>query len=303
MPDRICVVGSLALDTIQTPLGSATDVLGGSCSYFAVAASFFAPVNLVGVVGTDFPAEELAFLASCGINLEGLSTVEGPTFRWTGRYHENMNVRDTLDLQLNVFGEFSPKLPASYRNTEMVFLANISPRLQTGVLSQLTSSKYIGADSMDHWIQEERQSLEELLSRIDLLSINDAEATLLSGESNVVASARKILEMGPTSVLIKRGEYGVLQFSSDDVFAVPAFPLEHVTDPTGAGDCFAGGLFGSLAAAGEVTKRSLRRAIVHGSVLASFAVEDFSLMRLKTLTRDDVDRRFNQFMALTDFHT
>jgi len=298
----VCVVGSVAFDSIETPSGSAADVLGGSCSYFAVAASFFAPVNMVAIVGSDFPQAERDFLDSRGINLDGLEVVDGRTFRWTGRYHEDMNVRDTLDLQLNVFADFSPQLPESYRDSELVFLANIQPGLQSRVLSQLRSLKLVGADTMDHWIDEDRDALLELLADVDLLSINDSEAAQLSGEANVVAAARSILEMGPDTLLIKRGEYGALQFSADDIFAVPAYPLEHVIDPTGAGDCFAGGLFGSLAAAGEVDRKSLRRAIVHGSVLASFAVEDFGLNRLKRLTREDVDARFRQFMALTDFH-
>ncbi len=303
MPEDICVVGSLAVDTIETPSGRADDVLGGSCAYFAVAASFFAPVNLVGVVGSDFPDSERRFLETCGINLQGMTTVEGSTFRWTGRYHEDMNVRDTLDLQLNVFGDFQPHIPEDYRDSSFVFLANIQPSLQSDVLSQLAAPSLIGADTMDHWIAQNREELIGLLSDIQLLSINDAEAMQLSGCTNVVAAAREILAMGPETVLIKRGEYGVIQFAADDVFAVPAFPLEHVKDPTGAGDCFAGGLFGSLAAAGEVNRKTLRRAIVHGSVLASFAVEDFSLNRLKALDREQIDGRFSQFMALTDFHS
>jgi len=303
MSSSVCVVGSVALDTIETPAGHAPEVLGGSCSYFSVAASFFAPVNMVGVVGSDFPEDERSFLESRGISLEGLEVVEGRTFRWSGRYHEDVNIRDTLDLQLNVFGDFSPDLPDAYRDSELVFLANIQPDLQDKVLSQLRSVKLIGADTMDHWIEGSRAELERLLSKVDLLSINDSEAVQLSGETNMVAAARKILGMGPDTLLIKRGEYGALQFAADDIFAVPAFPLETVVDPTGAGDCFAGGLFGSLAAAGEVTRKSLRRAIVHGSVVASFAVEDFGLGRLKSLSREDVDGRYRQFMALTDFHT
>ena len=258
---------------------------------------------MVGVIGSDFPVAEREFMESRGINLEGLEVVEGATFRWTGRYHENMNVRDTLDLQLNVFGDFNPKLPASYRDSDLVFLANIQPGLQTRVLSQLGSYKLVGADTMDHWIAESRADLLDLLKDVDILSINDSEAELLSGDRNVVVAARKILDMGPKSLLIKRGEYGALLFSADDIFAVPAYPLETVVDPTGAGDCFAGGLFGSLAESGEFDGKGLRRAIVHGSVVASFAVEDYGLARLKTLTRDEVDRRFQAFMALTDFHS
>jgi len=299
----VCVVGSVALDSIETPSGSAEDVLGGSCSYFSLAASYFAPVNMVGVIGRDFPRGERELLASRGINLEGLEEVDGRTFRWRGRYHEDMNVRDTLDLQLNVFGEFAPRLPDAYRDSELVFLANIQPGLQKGVLGQLRSVRLVGADTMDHWIQGDRDALLSLLSDVDILSINDSEAQMLSGERNIVAAARKILEMGPKTLLVKRGEYGALQFSSDDVFAVPAFPLETVVDPTGAGDCFAGGMFGSLAESGSFDGRALRRAIVYGSVVASFCVEDFGPRRLRTVTRDDVERRYRQFMALTDFHS
>jgi sugar/nucleoside kinase (ribokinase family) len=204
----VCVVGSVALDSIRTPTGSVDNILGGSCSYFSVAASFFAPVNMVGVIGSDFPESERRFMESCGINLEGLEVVDGGTFRWTGRYHENMNVRDTLDLQLNVFGEFNPKLPQSYRDSDLVFLANIQPGLQSNVLSQLNSVKLVGADTVDHWITDDRDALVDLLKDVHILSINDSEAEMLSGERNVVTAARKSLDMGPSSLLIKRGEYG-----------------------------------------------------------------------------------------------
>jgi sugar/nucleoside kinase (ribokinase family) len=303
MAKSVCVVGSVALDDVETPGGSAKDVLGGACSYFSVGASFFAPVNLVGVVGKDFPEADRRFLVERGINIEGLEETDGDTFRWSGRYHENMNIRDTLDLKLNVFESFQPKLPASYRGSEFVFLANIQPTLQADVLSQLIKPEYVGADTMDHWINSAPKELLALLAQVDLLSINDSEACLLAGESNVVRAARKILAMGPRHLIVKRGEYGALQFSEKEIFAVPAFPLEHVVDPTGAGDSFAGGLFGSLAADGEVTSRSLRRAIVNGTVVASFTVEDFGLNRLRTLEREDVDARYRQFMAITDFQS
>jgi sugar/nucleoside kinase (ribokinase family) len=303
MSSSVCVVGSVALDSIETADSSAMDVLGGSCSYFSVAAAYFASINMVGVIGSDFPAHEKGFLESRGINLDGLEEVDGKTFRWHGRYHEDMNVRDTLDLQLNVFGDFAPKLPESYRDSDLVFLANIQPDLQSGVLSQLNAVKLVGADTMDHWISEQRDDLLALLADVDLLSINDSEAVLLSGEKNLVVAARKILDMGPKTLLVKRGEYGALQFAADDIFAVPAFPLENVVDPTGAGDCFAGGLFGSLAEQGEFDGRALRRAIVYGSVVASFCVEDFGPGRLREVSRDDIEKRFRQFMALTDFHS
>ncbi len=303
MSDSVCVVGSVAFDTIETPDGRADDVLGGASTYFSVAASFFAPVNLVGIVGTDFPDEERRFLSQCGINLEGLVEAEGRTFRWSGRYHENMNVRDTLDTQLNVFEHFAPELPESYRSSELVFLGNIQPALQSNVLSQLEKPKCVGADTMNYWIEQSPDELRRLISRVDLLSINDSEVFQLSGESNIVRAARKILDMGPRHLIVKRGEYGALYFSSGEIFAVPAFPLEDVVDPTGAGDSFAGGVFGSLAETGTVDSRSLRRAIVYGSVVASFTVEHFGLNRLKALTREEIEERFGQFMSLTDFHS
>ncbi len=299
----ILVVGSVAFDTIETPHhGRADEVLGGSASYFAVAASYFAPVKLVAVIGEDFPAKEKDFLASRKIDLEGLSVSKGKTFRWTGRYHEDMNIRDTLDLQLNVFSTFSPVLPESYRNSPFVFLANINPGLQDGVLDQLTMTpRLIACDTITHWIEGARKELEALLKRVEMMVINDEEARMLSGESNVVRAARKILNMGPKTLLVKRGEYGVLSFSPNSVFAVPAYPLEEVFDPTGAGDSFAGGMMGYLAASGDLSEANVRKGIVYGSVVASFVVEDFSLNRFRTLTRDDIERRYRQFVSLTEF--
>jgi len=291
----------VAFDTIETPYGRAEEVLGGSAAYFAVAASYFARVKLVAVVGADFPAHERAFLASRDIDLEGLEVRKGRTFRWSGRYHEDMNVRDTLDLQLNVFSDFSPVLPARYRNAPFVFLANINPGLQGGVLDQLTQPRLIACDTISHWIEGARPELEALLKKVEVLIINDEEARLLSGEHNLVRAARKILALGPRTLLVKRGEYGVLLFSANSVFAVPAYPLEEVIDPTGAGDSFAGGFLGFLARSGDLSEANLRRAIVYGSVVASFVVEDFSLRRLHTLTRDDIDRRYRQFVSLTEF--
>jgi sugar/nucleoside kinase (ribokinase family) len=298
---KIVVVGSMAFDTVETPFGKVEEVIGGSASFFGVAASFFAPVQMVAIVGEDFPCEELEFFRSHGIDIAGVEVVPGRTFRWTGRYHEDMNLRDTLDLQLNVFANFSPRLPDSYRDAEICFLGNIQPGLQSGVLEQLRRPLLIGADTMNHWIVDTRPELERLIRQCQILTINDEEARLLSGERNIVRAARKILAMGPTSVLIKRGEYGVLHFSPDSVFAVPAYPLEQVFDPTGAGDAFAGGFIGSLARSGDFSTANVRRAIVYGSVLASFVVEDFSLRRLKTLTNDDVEQRYRQFVALTEF--
>lgn len=303
MSKSVCVVGSVALDKVETPSGKAESVLGGASTYFAVAASFFAPVNMVGVVGNDFPEAERRFLVDRGIDLDGLEEADGKTFSWHGRYHENMNIRDTVHLDLGVFENFEPNLPESYRSSEFVFLGNIQPDLQCKVLDQLIAPEYVGADTMDHWINTAPEALNSLIGRIDLLSINDSEAAQLSHEPNLVRAARKILDLGPSHLIVKRGEYGALQFSADEIFSVPAFPLETVIDPTGAGDTFAGGVFGYLAEVGGVDRASLRRAIVYGSVVASFTVEAFGLDRLRTLKREELDLRFRQFMALTDFHT
>lgn len=296
----LVVVGSIALDTVETPRGRAEEVLGGAALYFSLAASLFAPVRMVGVVGADFPRGTLDELRQRGIDLAGVESAAGPTFRWTGRYHEDVNVRDTLHLDLGVFANFRPKLPEAYRDSQYVFLANIDPLLQASVLDQLHAPGVIGCDTMNHWIVESRPALTSLLGRVGILVINDEEARLLSGERNVVRAAAKILEMGPKAVLIKRGEYGVIQFAGGSVFAVPAFPLEEVTDPTGAGDCFAGGFMGELARSGDTSPASLRRAIVYGSVMGSFVVEDFGPRRLLQLTGDEVERRYRQFVSLTD---
>jgi sugar/nucleoside kinase (ribokinase family) len=287
-------------DSIETSYGKVERALGGAATYFAVAASFFAPVRMVAAVGEDFPREEIDFLSRRGIDLAGLQQRAGLTGAWVGRYHEDMNQRDTLQLDLNVFADFRPQLPASYRDAQYVFLANIDPRLQAMVLDQLPAPGLIGCDTMNHWISGSRSELEQLLSRIHVLVINDEEARLLSGERNVVRAARRLLAMGPRRVLIKRGEYGVIQFAANSVFAVPAFPLEEVFDPTGAGDSFAGGFMGELARSGDTSEAGLRRAIVYGSVVASFVVEDFGMNRLRTVTKDEIEYRYRQFVALTD---
>jgi sugar/nucleoside kinase (ribokinase family) len=299
----ILVVGTVAFDSIEAPSGSADRVLGGSASYFAVAASFFHPVQIVGVIGEDFPEEHLEMFGRRGIDLAGLQKEKGPTFYWRGRYHEDVNIRDTLELQLNVLSGFRPRLPESYRSAEYVFLGNIDPDMQAEVLDQLRGSRYLACDTMDHWIHSNRPGLEKVLARVETLVINDSEARLLSGENNIVRAARGILKMGPKVILIKRGEYGVLEFSDSSVFATPAYPLEEVFDPTGAGDSFAGGFMGQLARSRDHTQRGLRRAIIYGSVVASFSVEDFGLKRLDRLTPEEIESRFRQFLDLTDFHT
>jgi len=297
----IAVVGSVAFDDIETPGGRAENVLGGSATHFAVAASFFAPVHLIAVVGDDFPQAERDYLASRGIDLSGLDSRPGKTFRWTGRYHEDLNVRDTLRLDLNVFAEFQPRVGAATRRLPFVYLGNIAPGLQAGVLDQFEAPRLVACDTIDHWIETARTEFEAILPRLDLLVLNDEETRLLARERNTVRAARRILERGVKRVLVKRGEYGAILFSPESVFAVPAYPLEEVFDPTGAGDSFAGGLLGYLAATGDLSEAGLRRGIVYGSVLASFIVEDFGGRRLRTLTKDDVERRYKRFVALTEF--
>ena len=297
------MVGTVAFDSIETPFGSAERVLGGSASYFAVAASFFSPVKIVGVIGQDFPQEYLTIFSGRGVDLEGLRREKGETFHWRGRYHEDLNVRDTVELHLNVLSGFVPHLPESYRDAEYVFLGNIDPDMQMEVLRQLRRMRLVACDTMDHWILNSGAALRKVLRKIETLVINDSEARLLSGEHNIVRAARAILKMGPKVVLIKRGEYGVLQFSDSSIFGTPAYPLEEVFDPTGAGDSFAGGFMGYLARSGDHSERGLRRSIVYGSVVASFTVEDFGLKRLTRLSLGEVEERYQRFLALTDFHT
>ncbi|MGE5817568.1 MAG: PfkB family carbohydrate kinase [Deltaproteobacteria bacterium] len=299
----VLVVGTVAFDSIETPLGSAERILGGSAAYFALGASFFAPVRVVGVIGQDFPEEHLELFLQRGIDLEGLKREKGNTFHWRGRYHEDVNVRDTLELHLNVLSNFVPQLPDRYRDAEYVFLGNIDPVMQLEVLNQIRKMKLVACDTMDHWIKESAQDLRKVLKRIEMLVINDSEARLLSGYQNIVRAARAILKMGPKVVLIKRGEYGVLQFSDSSVFATPAYPLEEVFDPTGAGDSFAGGFFGQIARSGDSSQRGIRRAIVYGSVVASFTVEDFGVKRLTAASLPEIEERYQRFVQLTDFHT
>jgi sugar/nucleoside kinase (ribokinase family) len=296
----LLVVGSVALDSIETPSGQRDDILGGSASYFSTVASLFEQVFLVAVVGRDFPEDHVRFLGSRSIDLEGLRRAPGRTFRWRGRYGENLNEAQTLETQLNCFETFNPELPERYRQAEYVFLANIDPELQIRVLDQVRAPRFVACDTMNFWIQGKPEALRRTLSRVDCVMINDGEARLLSGERNLPRAARAIRALGPKQVVIKRGEYGALVFD-DDVFAVPAFPLEEVHDPTGAGDSFAGGFMGYLAHLRRHEPETVRRAAVMGSVAASFAVEDFSLDRLKRLTRADLDARYQKFRHLVYF--
>ncbi len=299
----ILVVGSVAFDTVETPFGKAEKVLGGSASFFSVAASFFAPVQLVGVVGADFGEAQLQAFRGRNIDLAGLERAEGKTFHWQGKYSYDLNSRDTIATDLNVFELFKPKIPAAYRKAEHVFLGNIDPVLQREVLDQVDKPRLVACDTMNFWISGKAEELRKTLARVDVLLINDAEARQLSGEWNIVKAARSIRAMGPRTLVVKKGEHGVLMFSDHGSFAAPAFPLEDVFDPTGAGDTFAGGFIGYLAGAGDSSDETLRRAVVMGSTLASFSVEAFSLDRLLTLTRAEVDERFRHFKRLTHFET
>ncbi|HSM93806.1 MAG TPA: PfkB family carbohydrate kinase [Anaeromyxobacteraceae bacterium] len=297
----LLVVGSVALDSLETPFGRRTDVLGGSASYFASAASFFLPTRVVAVVGEDFPAEHVDFLGSRGIDLSGLVRRPGRTFRWSGRYEFDLNTAHTLDTQLNVFAEFQPELPEHFRDSSYVFLGNIDPDLQRKVLDQVRAPRFVAMDTMNYWITSKRSSLLETLKRVDMAFVNDAEARQLAGEHNVVKAAKAILRMGPRAVVVKRGEYGAAFFSGDEVFMASAYPLPSVFDPTGAGDSFAGGFMGYLAKSGREERGVLRRAIVLGSVLASFVVEQFSLDRLRSLTPLEIKERYAEARQLAHF--
>ncbi|HEU5395197.1 MAG TPA: PfkB family carbohydrate kinase [Candidatus Methylomirabilis sp.] len=298
---KILVVGSVAYDTVRTPFGEGTEVLGGSAAYFAVAAAFFADVRLVAVVGEDFAEEHLQLLRERHVDLEGLSRVPGRTFRWRGEYGFDLNEAKTLETHLNVFAAFRPRIPPAYRESEIVFLANIDPDLQREVLGQVAAPKLVAADTMNFWITGKPEALRETLQQVHTLLVNDAEARMLAGEPNLVKAARKILSWGPRSLVIKRGEYGALMFSDGWWFSAPALPLEQILDPTGAGDSFAGGFLGYLANTGNFSLDNVRKAVIMGSVMASFAVEDFSLRRLTRLTYPEIEARYRQFKELARF--
>lgn len=298
---KLLVVGSVALDTVKTPFGEGTEVLGGSATYFSTAASYFTSVDLIAVVGEDFPEEHVKFLESRGINLAGLERRPGETFRWKGEYSHQLNEARTLDTRLNVFETFRPKIPEQYRTPDVLFLGNIDPILQLDVLHQVKRPPLVACDTMNFWINGRQEALWKVLKHIDALLINDGEARALGGDPNLVKVARKILAHGPKYLIIKRGEYGVLLFSEKEVFGAPAYPLEEVRDPTGAGDTFAGGFLGYLAATGNRSPEAIRQAIIFGSVMASFTVEAFSLDRLKILDYKEIEERFRSFKRLTHF--
>ena len=299
----LLVVGSVAYDSVQTPAGRRDRALGGSAVYFSLAASYLTEVSLVGVVGEDFDDRHVGLLKSHDVDVSGLERVKGRTFHWSGVYSsEDVNQRETLDTQLNVFAEFSPSLSECHRSSDFVFLANIDPALQLDVLGQLDDRpKFSALDSMDFWIDGSRGDLERVVSKVDLLFLDEGEARSLSGEFNLVRAAKNIQQKGPRTVVIKRGEHGVLMVDREDVFSAPAYPLESVVDPTGAGDSFAGGFMGTIAATGDTSNQGLRRAAVIGSVMGSFTVEDFSTEKLESLTLSDIQRRFKQIQSLTYF--
>lgn len=298
----ILAVGSMALDTVRTPFGRAQDALGGSVSYFSAAARFFTPVSVVAAVGSDFPPRHLALFKRLGIDTRGLLTVPGgKTFRWAGVYSYDLNNPKTLKTELNVFEHFRPKLSEAHRSKRFVFLANVDPEIQYSVLKQVRRPVLTACDTMNFWIGGKRKALLKLLKCVDVFLCNDAEVRQLSGEFNLIAAARWVLSRGPKLVVIKKGEHGVCCFSKGSTFTVPAYLLEKVFDPTGAGDTFAGGFIGTLAKAGRLDAAAIRRAAVNGSVLASYNVESFSLDRLARLKRTDIDRRRGHFRELTRF--
>ena len=299
----ILVVGSAALDSVETPAGRVEDALGGSAIYFSTAASFFSDsIRMVAVVGDDFPQEHLAFLESRQINIEGLERVEGgQTFRWGGRYTDDLNSASTLFTDLNVYGDFQPKLPESYRDTPYVFLANINPELQLNVLGQVNQPKLVVCDTMNLWIDNSRAALMQTLGMVDILILNDAEARLLTEENNLISAAKKILTFGPSRVIVKKGEHGAMSLTETTFFSAPAHSLESVCDPTGAGDSFAGGFLGYVASVDDIAEETIRQAIMYGTIVASFNVEDFSLNRQRILKRAEIDRRYQELRESTRY--
>jgi sugar/nucleoside kinase (ribokinase family) len=298
----LLVVGSVAFDGLESPYGKVDRTLGGAATYFAVSASFFTPVDLVAIVGDDFTDQDAKVFHDRKIDCEGLERAAGKSFFWAGKYLENLNERVTLTTELNVFADFKPKLPERYRDAKFVFLANIAPDLQRDVLQQVKKRPKIAAlDTMNYWIERTNEDLIETLKHVDILMINDSETRQLSSEHNLLRAAKRIFKLGPSTLIIKRGEYGAMMVDKRGVFCVPAFPLEEPHDPTGAGDSFAGGFMGYLASVGNAGDMSLRRAMVYGSVMGSFTVEKFGLDRLKTLKRSEIHARARHFAKLTQF--
>lgn len=297
----LLVVGSVALDTVQTPYGEATEVLGGSAVYFSFAASFFTPVRLMSVVGEDFPHEHVELLVSRKIDASGLLPVPGRTFRWSGRYAGAMNAAETLSVELNVFGHFDPKVPEPFVDSRYVFLANGPPAVQMRVLSQMRSPELVVADTMNYYIREEPRAVAKVMGMVDGAVMNDAEARMMTGLENLPLAGRKLLELGPKFVVIKKGEHGALLVTHDGFFVLPAYPTTNVVDPTGAGDSFAGGMMGYLARQGDASVAELKRALAYGTVIASLNVEGFSLDRMKTATPADVEERYRHLRRMIEF--
>ncbi len=297
----VLIVGSVALDTVITPFGKNVEALGGSATYFALAASYFGSPRIVAVVGEDFPQEHTELLHRNNVDLQGLEVRPGKTFRWTGEYGYDLNQRETLATSLNVFEHFHPRLPDSYRESRFVFLGNIHPELQLEVLEQVDSPLFVACDTMNLWIENEREALAKLIRRVDAIVLNDSEARELAQEPNLARAARRIHELGCLQVIIKKGEHGCLFFTPHSHFSAPAYPLEEVNDPTGAGDSFAGGFMGYLVRQGKIDDVSIRRAIVYGSVLASFSVESFGVARLVRLSQDEINARYKEFLEITHF--
>ncbi len=297
----VLVVGSVALDSVETPFGKADDVLGGSATFFSASASHLTEVSVVGVIGNDYPVDKLEPLKKRGVDFSGLEQADGPSFRWRGRYGNDLSSAETLETHLGVFSHFSPKIPKELRKSPFVFLANIDPRLQLDVLQQVEKPRLIACDTMNFWIQSRRPDLLKLLEKVDLVLLNDGEARQLTEQANLLQAARWIMARGPRHVIIKKGEHGAFMFTSDSIFFAPAFPLEDVFDPTGAGDSFAGGFIGYLARTGDMSEANMRRAVVYGSVMGSFAVEKFSIERLLTVTKGEIDQRVRAMQKLVSF--
>ena len=303
MKHPVLVVGSVALDSVETPFGKADNVIGGSANFFSASASHLAPVRVVGVVGNDYPMNRLEPLIKRGVDFAGVETADGPSFRWRGRYRHDLNVAETLETHLGVFSNFHPKIPDQFRDSPFVFLGNIDPRLQLDVLDQVSEPKLVACDTMNFWIESRRPELMALLERVDAITLNDGEARQLTEQFNLIKAAKWIMDRGPKLVIIKKGEHGAFMFTPTSVFFAPAYPLEEVFDPTGAGDSFAGGFMGYLAHTGDISEANLRRAVIYGSAMGSFAVEKFSVDRLLEIDANDVNRRVREFHRLVSFET
>jgi sugar/nucleoside kinase (ribokinase family) len=297
----VLVVGSVALDSVETPFGSVEDALGGSATFFSASASHFTPVRLVGVVGSDYPIDKLAALEHRGVDLSGIESAEGPSFHWRGRYGTDLNSAQTIETRLGVFANFRPKISDRFKDSEIVFLANIDPDLQLSVLQQVPNASFVACDTMNHWISSKRERLLEIFKKVDLVTLNDGEARQLTEQVNLVQAARWILARGPRHVVIKKGEHGAFLFSEGSIFFAPAYPLESVFDPTGAGDSFAGGFIGYLARAGRIDHQTMRRAMIYGSAMGSFAVEQFSIDRVLNVSDEEIAQRVREFQRLVAF--